>query len=73
MLLLLNAAVLGFSCSYRASVTIKTLYYPTDAQIYNSFIQLELLYNVFKITPTCFGSQGIHHQGALHSAWLKLQ
>jgi len=24
------------SCLYRASVTIKTLYYPTDAQIYNS-------------------------------------
>ena len=25
-----------FSCLYRASVTIKTLHYPTDAQIYNS-------------------------------------
>jgi len=24
------------SCLYRASVTIKTLYHPTDAQIYNS-------------------------------------
>jgi len=24
------------SCLYRASMTIKTLYYPTDAQIYNS-------------------------------------
>jgi len=23
------------SCLYRASMTIKTLYYPTDAQIYN--------------------------------------
>jgi len=31
------------SCLYRASMTIKTLYYPTDAQIYNSYIQLELL------------------------------
>jgi hypothetical protein len=31
------------SCLYRASVTIKTLYYPTDAQIYNSQIELELL------------------------------
>ena len=31
------------SCLYRASMTIKTLYYPTDAQIYNSHIQLELL------------------------------
>ena len=28
---------------HRASVTIKTLYYPTDAQIYNSQIKLELL------------------------------
>jgi hypothetical protein len=25
-----------FSGLYRASMTIKTLYYPTDAQIYNS-------------------------------------
>jgi len=24
------------SCLYSASMTIKTLYYPTDAQIYNS-------------------------------------
>ena len=24
------------SCLYRASMTIKTLYYPTDAKIYNS-------------------------------------
>ena len=28
---------------------------------------------IFKIAPTCFGSQGIHHDGALYSAWLKLQ
>ena len=28
--------------------------------------------NIFKIAPTYFGSQGIHHQGALYSAWLKL-
>jgi len=26
-----------------ASMAIKTIYYPTDAQIYNSWIQLELL------------------------------
>ena len=39
-------------CLYRASMTIKTLYYPTDAQIYN-------YYKIFKIAPTCFGSQGI--------------
>jgi len=28
---------------------------------------------IFEIAPTCFGSQEIHHQGALYSAWLKLQ
>jgi len=28
---------------------------------------------MFKIAPTCFGSQGIHHQGTLYSVWLKLQ
>ena len=25
---------------------------------------------MFKIAPTCFGSQRIHHQGALYNAWL---
>ena len=29
-------------------------------------------YKIFKIAPTCSGSQEIHHQGALYSAWLKL-
>jgi len=28
--------VIASSCLYRASMTNKTLYYPTDAQIYNS-------------------------------------
>ena len=28
-------------------------------------------YKLFKIAPTCFGSQGIHHQGVLCRAWLK--
>jgi len=26
-----------------------------------------------KIAPTCFGSQGTHHQGALYSTWVKVQ
>ena len=55
---------------------VKTLYYPKDAQIYNSQIRLELYIKylkIFKIAPTCFGSQGFYHQGALYSAWLKLQ
>ena len=30
-------------------------------------------YKIFKIAPTCFGSKGVHHQGALFIAWLKLQ
>ena len=43
-------------------VYIKPLYFPTDAQIYNSYIQY---FKVFKIVPTCFGSQEIHHQGEI--------
>ena len=31
------------------------------------------IFKIFNIAPTCFGSQGIHHQGALYSVWLKLQ
>ena len=30
-------------------------------------------YEIFKNAPSIFGSQGIHHQGALYSTWLKLQ
>ena len=58
------------SCLHRASVLIKTLYYPTNAQYiicrYNSN------YKIFKSAPTCFRSQMFHHQGALYSAWLKI-
>jgi len=28
---------------------------------------------MFRSAPKCFGSQRIHHQGALYNAWLKLQ
>jgi len=44
-------------------------------QIHNYIIHRYnyIYYEIFKIAPTCFGSQGIHHQGALYSAWLKLQ
>ena len=54
--------------SYEITFTPKMLYYPTDANriIINHF-------KIFKIAPSCFGSQGIHHQRALHSAWVKLQ
>jgi len=59
------------SCLHRASMIIK-----------HFIIQLTHKYiirkhnqncNKFKSAPTCFGSQRIHNQGALHSAWLKLQ
>jgi len=30
-------------------------------------------YKIFQIAPTCFGSHIIYHQGALYSAWLRLQ
>jgi len=60
----------------------------TDAQKYSSTLKHFIIqqmhkyiirrynytyYKIFKIAPTCFGSQGIHHQGAWYSAWLKLQ
>jgi len=46
----------------------QTLYYPTNAQ----YITCRYNYNykIFKSAPTCFGSQRIHQQGALYSAWL---
>ena len=46
------------------------LYYPTNAQY---IIRIKNQnYKIFKSTPTLFGSQRIHHQGALYSAWLKI-
>jgi len=47
-----------------------TLYYPTNAQYI--ICRYNLNYKIFKSAPTCFGSQRIHHQGALYSAWLKI-
>jgi len=57
---------------YQLIILIKTLYYPTDAHVYTIAIIIKYL-KISKIAPTCFGSQGIHHLGALYSAWLKLQ
>ena len=39
----LKTTNLESSSLYRVSMMIKTLYYQTDAEIYNSYIQLELL------------------------------
>ena len=53
----------------------KTIYYPTDAQIYFvDTIRIIIKHlKIFKTLPTYFGAQGFHHQGAFYSAWLKLQ
>ena len=53
-----------------ASMTIKPFIYPTNAQYI--ICRYNENYKIFKSTPTCFGSQRIHHQGALYSAWLKI-
>ena len=58
-----------FSCLHCASMIIKNLYYPTNAQY--MVCRYNENYKIFESAPTCFGSQRICHQGALYSAWLK--
>jgi len=43
-------------------------------QLMHNYIRRRKIWNyrIFKSAPTCFGSQRIHHQGALYSAWLKI-
>jgi len=45
------------------------LFYIQDAWC----LKVKIVMKYLKMLPTCFGSQGIHHQGALYSAWPKLQ
>jgi len=45
----------------------------TNIQFVDKIRNIIKYFKMFKIAPTCFGSQGIHHQGALYSVWLKLQ
>ena len=66
-------------CNFRFSpciLTINHFYYPTNALNYIKFRDWNLCCVSFKrqlkITPTCFGSCAIHHQGVLSCAWLKL-
>ena len=47
-----------------------TFYYPTNAQYI--ICRYSYNYKLFRSAATCFGSQRIHHQGALYSAWLKI-
>jgi len=53
------------SCLHRASKIIKQFYYPTNAQYI--IFRYNQNYKIFKSAPTCFGSQRIHHQGAMHN------
>jgi len=48
-------------------------YYPAVAQFVDKIRIIVKYIKIFKIFPTYFGSQVIHHQGSLHNAWLKLQ
>jgi len=56
--------------------TLNHFYYPTNALNYMKLRDENLLFVSFKrqlkITPTCFGSCAIHHQGVLSCAGLKL-
>jgi len=50
---------------------------PSSESFISAWLKITLLIiikylKIFKIAPTCFESQGIHHQRALYSAWLKI-
>ena len=54
-----------FACLQRASVVSKTLFIvPTDAHYYKNYGMLKQ-FKIITLTPTCFGSRGNHHQGAV--------
>ena len=56
--------------------TINHFYYPTNALNYirlrDENLRCVSFKRQLKITPTCFGSCAIHHQGILSCSWLKL-
>ena len=66
----LKTLILYSSCLHRASMIIKHFI----IQLMPQYILCRYNYNykTFRSAPTCFGSQRIHHQGALYSAWLKI-
>jgi hypothetical protein len=59
------------------TIIVNNFYYPTNALNYTKLKRLKsTLYKSLKgtklkITPTCFGSYVIHHQGVQSCAWLK--
>jgi len=57
-------------CLHRASITFKHFIIQLMHNI--QFVDTIKIIKIFKLALTCFGSQRIHHQGALYSAWLKL-
>jgi len=69
--MLLYSSMQHSPCLHRASMTFKHFIIQLIHQ--NIFRRYIKNYKIFKIALTCFGSQVIHHQGALYSSWLKLQ
>ena len=59
-----------FSCLPRASMIIKHFIIQLMHNIYIYVGTIKII--KYLSVPTCFGSQRIHHQGALYSAWLKI-
>ena len=53
------------SCLHRASIVLKHFFIiPTDAHNYKMIGMLKTI-KIPTIAPTCFGSRGNHHQGAI--------
>jgi hypothetical protein len=43
----------------------KTLIIPTDANYYKNHRNIKTNFKIITLAPTCFGSCGNHHQGAV--------
>ena len=73
----ISTNILKFNFRFSPCIlTINHFYYPIYALNYIKLRDENLRCVSFKrqlkITPTCFGSCAIHHQGVLSCAWLKL-
>jgi len=68
----LTMHICGFCQLFQTTtrMLIKHFFYPTNEQYI--ICRYNWNYKIFKSAPTCFGSQRIHHQGTLYSAWLKI-
>jgi len=58
------------SCLNLASVIIKHFIIQPMHNI--QYVDTIKIIKYLKVLPTCFGSQRIHHQGALYCAWVKI-